>query len=385
VQLPRHEARQVRHFSVLLLAIIVVGTILTVSYMIEVRDHLRETALDHAISVGTLIAMAALYAINRAGHFRATASIAVMLAVIAILGSAIPQTSQTEMSMLTYLAIPIVLSGLLLSVRFTAVVAFLSTAGVFMFPVFFETQRMDIPLFSTVLISAFVVVAANLRKHVEADRRAEFQRSEERFAHLATHDALTGLPNRRLFDAETTTAIARARRARRMVSVLFADIDNFKEINDALGHAMGDRLLQTIGERLRETLRESDVVCRPGGDEYLVLADSIPSTRGAVRVAEKILHSIRRPIRLDEHEVFVTATVGMSLFPEHAWEPSELVRKADVALYRAKARGKDTFALFAEEMSTNASERLELASDLKRAVEASSSRKHLTGSVHPTR
>lgn len=370
LQIPRHEERQVRSFSMLLLTILIVGSVLTIAYMIEVRAYLRETALDHAISIGTLLIMGGLYALNRAGRFRIAASSAVVMAVFAILGSAIPQTSVTEVSMLSYLTIPIVLSGLILSVRFTIIISMLSVVGVVLFPFVFDTQSVDIPLFSTVLIGAFVVVAAYFREQVETDRRIELKESEERFEHLATHDALTGLPNRHLFDAEVESAVARARRTNRMVSVLFVDIDNFKEINDALGHALGDELLRTIARRLRHTLRDVDLVCRPGGDEFLILAESIKNTQNAERVVGKIMDSIHEPLRLENHDVFVTASVGASLFPDHAADPSELVRKADVALYRAKAGGKDTFAVFAESMSSDASHRLELAGDLTRAVEA---------------
>lgn len=370
LRLPRHEERQVRYFSMLLITILIVGTLLTVSYLIEVRAYLRETALDHALSIGTLLLMGALYAVNRAGHFRLAASSAVVVAVVAILGSAIPQSSTTEASMLSYLTIPIVLSGLILSVRFTVVISLLSIFGVLLFPFLFDTQGVSIPLSSTVLIGAFVVVAAHFRTRVEADRRAELHESEERFAHLATHDSLTGLPNRNLFDAEVESAVARAKRSNQMLSVVFVDVDNFKDINDALGHTLGDELLRSLGGRLRLALRESDLVSRPGGDEFLILAESITSAESTERVVEKIMTSVHEPLQLNGHDLLVTASIGVSVFPDHGSDPSELVRKADVALYRAKASGKDKYAIFSSEMSTNASHRLELASDLARAVEA---------------
>lgn len=369
LDLARHVRRQVNYFSILLLVLLGVGTVLTVSYLVEVHEAIRETALDHLIATAALICITILFFVNRAGHFRFAAALVVMVAVVAILATAIPQASTSEVTMLGYLSIPMVLSGLLLSVPFTIAVVGVSAVGVFALPLLFDVGSADIPLFSTLLIGLFVIVAAAFRRRVEEDRRAELQESEARFEALATHDPLTGLPNRIMFDGEAKKAIARARRDDRMVAVLFVDIDNFREVNDALGHAMGDRLLQEVGGRLSEGLRESDIVCRSSGDEFLVLAESIKSKSGMARVVGKIREAVREPVRLGDRDVYVSVSIGGSVFPTHASTPAELVRMADVALYRAKARGRDTWAFFDDDMRGGASRRIELAGELKTAIE----------------
>lgn len=369
VTLSGDRERQVRNFSVLLLVIIVVGFALSVFYVVETRDDPAAAAVDHVVSFTTIAVLAILYFVNRAGRFVTAASTTVAVAAAAIFVSAIPTGSGAETQMLGYLAIPIVLSGIALSVRFTTIIAGASILGVLLFPFVFDVTTGDLPLTATILIGAFVVVAARHRGQVEADRRRTLRENERRLAELVTHDPLTGLPNRLIFAEEAASAIARARRTNRSVAVLFLDVDNFKSINDALGHEAGDDLLRQVALRLRESVRGGDIVSRQGGDEFCILIDSLSGTRATTSVVQKLLARMRSPYPVCDQEVFVTASVGVSLYPDDAVDPGELIRRADTALYRAKDRGKDTFVFYSAQMSSEATFRLQLAADLQHAIE----------------
>jgi len=171
---------------------------------------------------------------------------------------------------------------------------------------------------------------------------------EERLHYRAFHDPLTGLPNRALFFNRLGQALARARRRdQTKVAVLFLDLDQFKVLNDSLGHEFGDALLLSVGERLRACLRPADTAARFGGDEFTVLLEDIPDASEASRVAERIRQELRRPFRLGGRDVFVTASIGVALNGASAGEePGELLRNADLAMYRAKAAGRDWQAAF---------------------------------------
>ncbi|HET9316620.1 MAG TPA: EAL domain-containing protein, partial [Vicinamibacteria bacterium] len=196
----------------------------------------------------------------------------------------------------------------------------------------------------------------------------ERKRVEEQVRSLAYRDSLTGLPNRLLFHDRLSMAVASAHRHRRGVAVLFLDLDRFKVINDSLGHSVGDRLLQEVAERLRSCVREGDSVARLGGDEFTVLLQDVGTPADAARIAEKVLDSLRVPVRLDGHELFVTGSVGVSLFPEDGQSAETLIKNADTAMYRAKEQGRDGLQLYTPVMSVAALERLALESGLRRAL-----------------
>ena len=172
---------------------------------------------------------------------------------------------------------------------------------------------------------------------------AQRKESEEAIRQLAYHDPLTGLPNRMLFDDRLGVALARARRYQQRVAVLLLDLDRFKEVNDRLGHSVGDQLLKAVGERLVAVLRASDSVCRMGGDEFLLLLTEIERVEHASRAAERILDIIREPIGLDEHSLHVTTSIGFALYPDDGQDGDTLVERADVAMYRAKDAGRDNW------------------------------------------
>jgi diguanylate cyclase (GGDEF)-like protein len=186
---------------------------------------------------------------------------------------------------------------------------------------------------------------------------------------LALHDPLTGLPNRKLFLDHLNIAIPQARRAKSKLAVLFVDLDRFKLVNDSLGHAVGDKLLQVIASRLRAVLRESDTVARMGGDEFTVLAPVVHTVEDAIAVARKIREAIKEAIAIEGRELFVTASTGIAIFPDDGADALTLLKNADAAMYRAKAQGADLFQLYTAEMNSHAIEQLALESALRRGVD----------------
>jgi diguanylate cyclase (GGDEF)-like protein len=197
----------------------------------------------------------------------------------------------------------------------------------------------------------------------------ERKRSEETIRHQAYHDALTKLPNRVLFRDRMTQALAHAQRRNQMVAMMFLDLDRFKIINDTLGHAVGDKLLQNVAHRLRECLRKEDTVARLGGDEFMILLADIYHIEDVARVAEKVLNSIRPPFQIDNHELYINTSIGISLYPHDGEDAETLVKNADIALYRAKEKGRDTYQFYAATMNEKAIEQLELENKLRRALE----------------
>jgi diguanylate cyclase (GGDEF)-like protein len=171
----------------------------------------------------------------------------------------------------------------------------------------------------------------------------ERQRAEERIRQLAYHDPLTGLPNRTLFYDRMDVALARARRNSDKLAVMLMDLDHFKDVNDSLGHTMGDQLLRAVGERLTTLLRESDTICRMGGDEFLILLTGITSVDDVNKIADRVLEAIREPLVLDDHELDVTTSLGGAIYPDDAEDADTLIKQTDVAMYFAKERGRDNY------------------------------------------
>jgi len=186
---------------------------------------------------------------------------------------------------------------------------------------------------------------------------------------LIYHDPVTNLPNRQLFNNHLKQAIAQAKRNGRMVGVLFLDLDGFKRINDTLGHSTGDLLLQNIANRLRASVRESDIVARLGGDEFTVILSETRNLQDAVRVTQKILASFASAIISDGQELFITASVGISLFPTDGNDIETLVKHAEIAMYRAKMHGKNNYQLYNLNMNATDLNRLKLETSLRKALE----------------
>ena len=175
----------------------------------------------------------------------------------------------------------------------------------------------------------------------------EAQALARKMSHLAQHDFLTELPNRMLLNDRLTQAIAMAERHHKKLAVLFVDVDLFKTINDSLGHAIGDAVLQSIAKRLRQALRHTDTVSRQGGDEFVILLSEINTTNDAAKVAEKILAVLAAPHIVDGRELKVTASIGISIYPDHGRDAEWLVHGADIAMYKAKKGGGCNYRFFA--------------------------------------
>ncbi|HET7449404.1 MAG TPA: EAL domain-containing protein [Gaiellaceae bacterium] len=203
---------------------------------------------------------------------------------------------------------------------------------------------------------------------LEAERQAAATATAQ-VEHLAYHDVLTGLPNRQLFLDRLRLAIAHAQRAGHKLAVFYFDLDRFKTINDSLGHRAGDRLLQIVADRLRHLLRAEDTVARLGGDEFTLLSPIVEHVEDAVTVARRVREAVKVPLTLEGRELFVTTSLGISIYPDDGDDAELLLKHADVALYRAKAAGRDTFELYTASMNAQALEQLVLESSLRRAVE----------------
>ncbi|OGA29414.1 MAG: hypothetical protein A3I01_01020 [Betaproteobacteria bacterium RIFCSPLOWO2_02_FULL_65_24] len=195
------------------------------------------------------------------------------------------------------------------------------------------------------------------------------KKSEEMLNFLAYHDALTGLPNRMLFNDRLEHSIEHARRERRQVAVLFFDLDHFKDINDTLGHNLGDEVLKGVAQQLSAQTRKSDTVARLGGDEFILLLENIDVLRYAGTVAEKFLKLLARPIDVAGYEMSITASIGISIFPEDGNDVTTLVKNADMAMYHAKSNGRNGYCFYAADMGARASERLRLEALLRRSIE----------------
>jgi diguanylate cyclase (GGDEF)-like protein len=201
------------------------------------------------------------------------------------------------------------------------------------------------------------------------DRVDEKTRADERIEYLASHDSLTNLPNREMFNGMLRRAIDGAARYQRQFALLFIDLDRFKVINDSLGHDAGDMLLVEIGGRLRRALRSSDVVARLGGDEFVVILEETAERHEVERISGELLSVLSQPLQLSGHECHTTASIGIAMYPSDGTDMQTLTKNADMAMYLAKEDGKNGFRFFTKEIKTQSIERLTLESALRRALE----------------
>ncbi len=191
----------------------------------------------------------------------------------------------------------------------------------------------------------------------------------ERLAFQAQHDILTGLPNRLLFQDRTQQAIRLAHRNKKKLAVLWIDVDRFKQVNDTLGHPVGDELLCEAARRLKHAIRDSDTTARVGGDEFVVLATDLESCADANVVSEKIMQALRRPMTLSGHEVRISVSIGIGIYPDHGAESATLMRSADLAMSQAKRAGRDAFRSFLPQFGVSLDRRLQLEQGLRKALD----------------
>jgi diguanylate cyclase (GGDEF)-like protein/PAS domain S-box-containing protein len=195
------------------------------------------------------------------------------------------------------------------------------------------------------------------------------KRSEQELQQLAHYDPLTGLPNRLLFTDRAAQALTYAGSSKRGCALLLIDLDHFKNINDSLGHNVGDQVLKAVAERLKGLFDSGMTLARLGGDEFALLQENCQQVMQAAGLAQRVLDAMKEPFVLDSHPLFISASVGISLFPSDAQSAEQLLRNADSALFKAKSDGREGYALYTEELTAHAQQRVELASELRRAID----------------
>jgi diguanylate cyclase (GGDEF)-like protein/PAS domain S-box-containing protein len=243
--------------------------------------------------------------------------------------------------------------------------------GAFAFPIVFGNDVLGVMEFYSrasrppdeVLLQGLRSIGAQIGQFM-ARRQAE-----ERVHHLAHYDELTGLPNRSMFNQRLSHALIQARRNDKPLAILFIDLDRFKNINDTLGHEAGDRVLKEVAQRLLGCLREGDTVGRLGGDEFVVLIEELPEPMHVAAVAQKILAAVVKPFILGAQEFNITASIGISTYPDDSEDMQALLKNADISMYRAKEQGKNNYQFYSALMNIHTVERLALESGLRRALE----------------
>ena len=198
-------------------------------------------------------------------------------------------------------------------------------------------------------------VEAVLRR-VKLERESA-QADVQELQQLAYHDPLTGLPNRTLFNDRLALALSQAHRNQQKLAVIMLDLDGFKDVNDTLGHSMGDELLQAVGDRLTSLLRQGDTVARMGGDEFMMLLPEITGGEAAAQIAQKILEAFREPFVFDGHRLHITTSIGIALYPNDGEDGDTLTKSADIAMYRAKEEGRGSYQRYTPAMKAKALER----------------------------
>lgn len=197
---------------------------------------------------------------------------------------------------------------------------------------------------------------------------SERKRNEETINNLAFYDVLTGLPNRALFNDRLKQELAKARRDNKLLAIVFIDLDRFKVINDTFGHNTGDMILQAVSERLKGIVREGDTVSRPGGDEFLLLFPDIAHIEAVTLIIKKIINKLSEVFTLSDKELYITASIGVSVFPDNGKDAETIIKQADTAMYYAKGQGRNNYQFYTPAISTSSAEKIKLGSNLRKAL-----------------
>ena len=336
------------------------------------------------------IVLGTLYILSRTRHNHLSGVLSLFeICVIPILVVVISKNFKLE-DILTYLianTLTMLISSAIISIRSTALFAIFDVSTLILIPVILPSVSflfVVLTLLSNVVISIAILVFAQHRNLLEKDRLLEMTQlnqnlqneltqrklTEDRLAYTSVHDPLTDLPNRVLFIDRLRHVMERAKRHKDfMYAVFFLDLDRFKVVNDSLGHNIGDKLLVESAQRLSACMRGEDTVARLGGDEFVILLEDIKDTADALQVAERIQNSLALPYDLDGHIIFAFASLGIVLSGADYEKPDDILRDADLAMYRAKGQGLGRYQIFDPTMLDRAMTRLELETDLRKALE----------------
>ncbi|MDD2905733.1 MAG: EAL domain-containing protein [Sulfurimonas sp.] len=215
-------------------------------------------------------------------------------------------------------------------------------------------------------VNAYVIFDTDISKSIEAER--QLQRQSLQLYHQAHHDTLTDLPNRTLFKDRLAQAIISAKRNTKAFALLFIDLDQFKKINDSLGHHVGDEVLIEASRRFKNNLREEDTLARLGGDEFTIILKEIKTLQDIAAICQKMIQAIKEPMEIDGHILYISSSIGISLYPQDALSSHDLIKYADTAMYKAKDEGRDNFQFYSSDMTALAFERVVMESSLRMAI-----------------
>ncbi len=342
------------------------------------------------ILAGADIAMGIAYALSRTKHYPSAALLSlVILAIIPILNVVLGTDHSSEglLILLIWNTLTILLGSAITSTRNTLLFAIINVLTLLLFPVFIPVvtfKNLALPLIFNAVMSITILAFTQHRNLVERDRLLEVsrvndqlqvelterKRAEQQLAHTALHDPLTDLPNRLLFMDRLRHVIEHARRHKGyMYAVLFLDLDRFKVVNDSLGHNIGDQLLIESARRLTACLRSEDTVARFGGDEFVILLEDIQDASDAIQIAERIQNDLALPYDLGNHKVVIFVSTGIVLGEAGYEQPDDVLRDADIAMYRAKGQGLGRYKIFDSAMLDRVMSRMELENNLQKALE----------------
>jgi diguanylate cyclase (GGDEF)-like protein len=378
-----------RRQASLVSALLFVLTLTMISGVVYMGFFTSSPTVAHVLA-GADIVMGITYVLSRTRHNRLAALLSlVVLAIIPVLNVVLVSDHSSEflLVLLIWNILTIFLSSAITSTRITFLFVFVNILTLLLFPAFIPNvtyTNLALPLVFNGVISITILVFTQHRNLLEKDRLLELsqvneqlqvelterKRTEEQLVYTALHDPLTDLPNRILFMDRLHHAMKHAKRHKNFTFVVFfMDLDRFKVVNDSLGHNVGDMLLIETTRRLEACVRSEDTVARLGGDEFVILLEELEGSTDYIRVADRIQHDLALPANLGDHKVFVSVSIGIVLNAARYERPEDILRNADIAMYRAKRQGRGRYEIFDPAMLDGVMTRLELETDLRRALE----------------
>ncbi|BBB48830.1 putative bifunctional diguanylate cyclase/phosphodiesterase [Pelolinea submarina] len=378
------ERRQVKLISTMLLVIAIAMT----SGVVFMGFFSSNKVVGYVLA-GAQVGMVAAYFVSRTRHYNLAALLALLiLSIIPILNITLSRdhSAHALLILLIWNTLTILLSSTITTLRYTLIFIIINILTLLLIPLFVTSvtyANMTLPLIFNTVISLTILIFTRHRNLMEKDRTLELSRineqlkvelserkkAEKQLTHTALHDSLTNLPNRILFMDRLSQTLERAKRHEDFkYAVLFLDLDRFKVVNDSLGHKIGDRLLIESARRLSTCLRGEDTVARFGGDEFVILLEDILDTSDAIRIAERIQNEMSIPFDLDGYKAIIFVSTGIVIGNPSYHQPDDIVRDADIAMYRSKGKGLGRYEIFDSSMLDHVMTRLELETDLRKAL-----------------